>query len=303
MPTIHTAAFDAYVEPARARSEIWRTLLGFVLFAVVFILVAGGLSAAIVFIGEAITMGMGFRLAFELNAGSSRFATFAALGLISMMIPALWLVVRFLHKRPFRSLLGPTGRIDWRMWRIAASVVLVAAAISLGTSFLSVDTTQRMPLQDWAPWAALALVFIFLQTTAEELVFRGYLQQQLAARFQSRWIWMVLPSVTFGALHWDYATYGDNTWLVVTSTAVVGLIASDLTARLGNLSAAMGLHFANNTMAMLFLTDDGGPLSGLGLWSFQMDAKSPEIGVEIGISIALSLAIYAIFVLIHRRRR
>lgn len=303
MPTKHSTVFDAFVEPARARSEIWRTLIGLVLFAVLFLAVAAGLSGAVIFIGEKITLGMGFRLAFELQAGTSRFATFAGLSLISLMIPALWLVLKFLHKRPFHTLIGPTGLIDWRVWRIAATIVAVLAAINIGTSFLTEDITLKTPLLTWMPWAALALVLIFLQTAAEELVFRGYLQQQLAARFQSRFIWMVLPSVIFGALHWDANTFGNNTYLVIAATATFGIIASDLTARLGNLSAAMGLHFANNTMAMLMLTDSGGPLSGLGLWTYQLDPKSTATGIGISISIVAMAVIYGIFVVIHRRRR
>ncbi len=52
-----------------------------------------------------------------------------------------------------------------------------------------------------------------IQTGAEELVFRGYLQQQLAARFASPLIWMVLPALIFGAVHYDPATAGPNVWL------------------------------------------------------------------------------------------
>jgi DNA-directed RNA polymerase subunit RPC12/RpoP len=40
-------------------------------------------------------------------------------------------------------------------------------------------------------------VGVLIQTGAEEVLFRGYLQQQLAARFASPIAWMVLPSAIF----------------------------------------------------------------------------------------------------------
>lgn len=302
MTTRHAAAFDAYVEPARERSELWRTLLGFALIAALFLLVVAGLAAAVVFAGESIQLGMGYRLAFELNAGTTIFATLSMIGVLGLTIPSLWLVLRYLHKRPLGSVISPSGRINWRMWRIAAGVVMAIASLDMVMTFFGEDVTRQMEISTWLPWAALALVLVFLQTAAEELVFRGYLQQQLAARFQSRWVWMVLPSVLFGALHWNTTTYGDNAYLVIAIATLIGLIAADMTARLGNLSAALGMHFANNVFVMILLNVKG-QLSGVSLYLHEMDAKSPETAVGLSISLVAMVVIYGIFVLIHRRRR
>jgi len=117
-----------------------------------------------------------------------------------------------------------------------------------------------------------ALVALAIQTGAEELVFRGYLQQQLAARFASPVVWALLPSVGFGMLHYDPATLGANAWLVVGATGLFGLIAADLTARSGTLGMAWGLHFANNFVALALIAPLG-DLSGLALFRvpFAMD--------------------------------
>jgi membrane protease YdiL (CAAX protease family) len=111
----------------------------------------------------------------------------------------------------------------------------------------------------------IGVPLLLLQVTSEELVFRGYLQQQLAARFDSRWIWYVLPSVLFGFLHYDTEIMGSNAWIVVAHTTIFGMIAADVTARTGNLGAAIGLHFANNLFALTIISLDGS-LSGLGLY-------------------------------------
>ena len=104
-----------------------------------------------------------------------------------------------------------------------------------------------------------------MQSAAEELAFRGFLMQSLAARFRSPVVWWLLPALLFGALHWNPAELGANAGLGVLASTVVGLALADVTARTGNLSAAIGLHFANNVMAMLVVALPS-PVSGLALY-------------------------------------
>lgn len=302
MPTKFSPAFDAYVEPARENNEIWRTILGFVLVAATFLAIVAFLSAVVILIGEARQLGLGYKLVFELQGGRSVFATFAAVGSITILLPALWIVVHFLHRRSIFSLIAPNNRISWRYWQIAAMVVALIGIADMILTFSTTEATQQLTIARWIPLAFIAAVLVFLQTAAEELIFRGYLQQQLAARFQSRWIWLVLPSVGFGALHWNPGTFGGNAWLVIVVATLIGLIAGDMTARLGNLSAAMGMHFANNILVFIFLNVPG-QSSGVALYLHDLDAKSPEIAVGMGMSIVIMIVIYSVFLMIMRQRR
>ena len=51
----------------------------------------------------------------------------------------------------------------------------------------------------------------------------------------------------------------------------VGLACADLTARTGNIAAAVGLHFSNNVFATVLIDTQGAPSSGLALWLFPAD--------------------------------
>lgn len=302
MPTKFSPAFDAYVEPARDRSEIWRTILGFVLIAATFVAIISSLSAVVIFIGELRQPGLGFKLVFELQIGRSVFATLAAVGSITTLLPALWVVVYFLHKRSIFSLIAPNHRINWRYWQIAAMIVALIGILDMILIFSTTEVTQQLAIMRWIPLAIAAAILVFFQTAAEELIFRGYLQQQLAARFQSRWVWLILPSLLFGSLHWNPTTFGNNAWLVMVVATLIGLIAGDMTARLGNLSAALGLHFANNILVFIFLNVPG-QSSGVALYLHEVNAKSPEMAVGMGISIVLMIIIYSVFLMIMRQRR
>ena len=84
-------------------------------------------------------------------------------------------------------------------------------------------------------------------------MFRGYLMQGLAARFRSWPLWWLLPALLFGLLHWSPAEFGPNAGWRRCRPRSIGLILADVTARTGDLSLAMGLHFANNVIAVLIL--------------------------------------------------
>ena len=116
----------------------------------------------------------------------------------------------------------------------------------------------------WLMLLPLSLGGILLQTGSEELLFRGYLQQTLAARFDARWIWMGVPAVLFGIGHYQPGVAGANAPVIVAWAICFGLAAADLTARAGTLGPALALHMINNTGALLFVSVKG-EMSGLSL--------------------------------------
>ncbi len=153
---------------------------------------------------------------------------------------------------------------------MATHIVVPLFSLFLLIGIIIAPPTAQIGFFDWLKWMPLALPMLLLQTSAEEIFFRGYLLQQLAARFSSRWIWMVLPSVLFGLGHYDSAELGDNAWLAVADTAIIGIVAADMTARTGTLGPAMAFHFINNFFAM-FLMSVEGSMSGLALYAAPFD--------------------------------
>ncbi|MFC7705841.1 CPBP family intramembrane glutamic endopeptidase [Plastorhodobacter daqingensis] len=250
-------AFSAYVAPARGRAQLWRTLLGVILILGIY---AGLLALFLLAIDRWYGPG-----AERLLQARSPVGTVLVLATFLGMALGPVLAVVILHRRRPLTLIGPL-RPALRDFCITAGVVL---ALSLVWMLLpgGPPLERKLDLGLWFQFLPLALLGILVQTGAEELVFRGYLQQQLAARFATPLAWMVLPSVLFGLLHYDPQTMGGNAWLIVAATALFGLIAADLTARTGTLGAAWGLHLANNAVALLFISAEG-PLDGLSLWTY-----------------------------------
>ncbi|UWQ21890.1 CPBP family intramembrane glutamic endopeptidase [Jannaschia sp. W003] len=293
-----TPAFERFVAPARLRPELWRTGLGTLLIVAVYVAVVSGALALV-----ALWWSWGRPPAEQADA-AARFALFAAgrtpwgvlllLATFAGMAAGAALAVRWLHGRTARSLAGPHLLRDFVP---AAAITLLiggaAALVGLG----GMELVPNVAPTTFALLLPLALAALAVQTGAEELVFRGYLQTQLAARFRSPVAWMLLPSLLFGALHLDAGfllaegRLAENDGLILAATTLVGLLAADLTRVTGSLGAAWGLHFANNVQALLVVAIDD-ILSGMALW------RTPFSGDDLEALPALILADMGLLVVI-----
>lgn len=174
--------------------------------------------------------------------------------LISVLGMALgaMLSARLLHRRKLGSLFGPSATV-LRDFLVTAALVCVVQGMALGLWSIGYDAEPNLDVSTWLLLLPLSLLAILIQAGAEEVTFRGYLQQQFAARFRSPFIWMLAPSLVFGIAHFSPLLSGGNQWLFVLSATCFGLAAADLTARTGSIGAAWGFHFANNMAALLFV--------------------------------------------------
>ena len=202
--------------------------------------------------------------------------------------------VAMLHERSAGSLFGraPVVLRDFSIATLAAGSVL---GLSLIPWFVLNEPIPGLAYERWILFLPIALIGIVVQTGAEEILFRGYIQQQLAARFRSPFVWALIPSVLFGFAHFDVTSAGDNAILVVLSAGLFGLLAAELTARTGSIGAAWGFHFANNTLALLVVSTEG-TLTGLALFRTPYDISDTE-AIRAAIPLDLAMLILIWFVI------
>ena len=257
-----TPAFDRFVAPARKRPQLWRLVVGVVLSIAIYILWTVAVIAGAWFVldgeGDAL-LWTGALLEADRPEGTLiLLSTFIGMALGPMA------AARLLHGRRAGTLFGPRVR-TLRDFVVAAGVVFALLAVALGLWAVEYDAVANLPARTWAMVLPLTLLGLLVQTGAEEVLFRGYLQSQLAARFRSPLVWLLGPSLLFGIVHFDAVSAGDNVWMVVGWATVFGVIAADLTARTGSIGAAWGFHFANNVVAIAILATEG-TITGLARW-------------------------------------
>jgi membrane protease YdiL (CAAX protease family) len=175
-----------------------------------------------------------------------------------------YVAVRLWHRARGRSLTGPAARL-LRHLAVATVVAFFVAGLLVVIPFGDDNLRRNISVTAWLAWLPAALIAVAIQTGAEEVFFRGYLQTQLAARWRAPWVWIGMPALIFGAVHYVPGLPGANSWIVVGYATLFGALAGDLTARTGSLGAAWGFHFANNIMGIAVISTEGS-ISGLGLW-------------------------------------
>lgn len=251
-------AYDVLISAARPHSGLLRLFSGLVLLFAGVLALDQGFAAFL----ENLDLG---HLNEERMIGTTRVG--AILALFSFLIPAmvLWVVLRGLHNRALSGVLGPKVQAQRDFFKVMiAMLCLMAISIAIPTPE-AMRPEPKLALASWVIWAPLGVIGILLQVSTEEFIFRGYLQSQLAARFQHPAIWLIVPSAIFGLLHYAPMIYGDNAIYIAAWAFLFGIIAADLTARAGNLGPAIALHFVNNVVAIMIVAMEG-HLSGIALF-------------------------------------
>lgn len=240
-------AHQSLIAPARASSSLPRLFVGLTVLVIAVMAFNLGLLQFLQ------SMPAWERLQFELVTGDTARALLITLFSFVLPAAALWVVVRLVHDRSFSSLIGPIGLSIRDFFRVFRVVLVLVAIVLVIPAPAGQQPEMHLGFPVWLPLVIPALLAIFIQVTTEELIFRGYLQSQLAARFAHPVIWMVLPSVIFGFLHLSPESYGENAPLIALWAVAFGLVAADLTARSGSLGPAIALHFVNNVVAIMIV--------------------------------------------------
>lgn len=288
--------YEDLLTEARARAGLGRLLAGVGLVLLTYLAVLAMLAVGLflaVWPGDVMQAAQGLAYPDRPGATVMLLATFAGLLLGPILAAAA------LHFRPVRSLFGPMGRL-LKTAGVTIAVSLPLYALVLGAGALVLPPVRNLDLAEWLGWLPWALPLLLVQVTAEEVLFRGYLQSQLAARFAARWVAFVVPSVLFALLHWNPEA-GGTVWLVLATTFVFALIAADLTFRTASLGPAIALHLVNNAFGLLVLAVDGS-ITGLALWvtPYSFDAAG-VLAIALGLNILFLVALWRLLRMVLAR--
>lgn len=283
---------ETLITPARDSAALWRLAVGLVVGFALFM--ALGLAY------------MGLLQGFlppeawgpdgtGLDLGTTPEGALAALYTFAPMILALWAAMALLHRRGLLSLIGPWRHAVRQGARALGALALLYTVLSFLPLPAPMTAVPGLEASRWLAFLPLALLGLFIQVSAEELLFRGYIQSQLAARFARPWVWIVLPSLLFGALHYDPAVMGSGAIWIALWAVLFGAAAADLTARTGTLGPAIALHLANNFSAILIAGSEG-YLDGLALYAIPFDTNDTGLlmmwlPVELGVIVVSWLAV------------
>ena len=183
------------------------------------------------------------------------------------------LAARLLHGRGAATLLGPRG-FRPRAFALGVAAVAAVALLSSAATLAFGAPLRQTSLGAWVRLLPSRCRSSSSRPPPRSSLFRGYLLQGLAARFRSPLAWALAPALAFGALHWDGPALGARRLARRRRRRGHRPRLRRRHRATGNLSAAIGLHFANNVAALLVVAMPG-PTGALGLWLAPVDAAHP----------------------------
>ena len=213
-------------------------------------------------------------------------------------ICVLYLCVKYLQRKHFKDIITARKSVDWKrvifaflLWGTISAIVIVVQIALYPDDFV----WNFKPI----PFFVLLLVsFIFLpfQTSAEELVFRGYLMQAFGILSGNRWFPLLITSIIFGSLHFmnpEVEKMGNITMIFYIGT---GLLYGITTLMDDGLELSIGLHASNNVIAAFLVTTDWMVFQTEALF---IDISEPSVGMEMLLPV---FVLYPIILLVFSKK-
>ncbi len=191
----------------------------------------------------------------------------------------LFFVVKKIHNRSIKSIITSRKKIDWKRILFSFNIWFTISVIMLIVGYIS---EPNIFIWNFKPIPFLILVvvsflFIPLQTSLEELLFRGYIMQHIGVLVKNRWFPLFFTSILFGVMHGANPEVDKIGPMIMIFYIGTGLFLGIITLMDEGTELALGFHAANNIVGALFVTQD---------WVvFQTDAllidtSKPDLSLE-----------------------
>lgn len=194
--------------------------------------------------------------------------------------------IKKIHKRAITSLVTSRKKIDWKRFLFGFLIwgILAVVLTFLGILMMPENYTFNFNAIPFFTLLVVSILFIPLQTSFEELLFRGYFMQGLGSIAKNRWIPLLLTSVCFGALHFtnpEVQKLGNITMVFYIGT---GFFYGICTLMDEGLEIALGLHAANNFFAAFLVTTDWMVFQTDALF---IDTSEPSVAAEMFLQVLI----------------
>lgn len=211
----------------------------------------------------------------------------------------LFLIVKKFHNQHFKDIITSRKKIDWKRFFIAFSIWAIISISLILVSYFSGDSEIELQF-NLIPFLILSFIAILLipiQTSTEELVFRGYLMQGFYNLSKNKWFPLVMTSVIFGTMHILNPEVAEMGYVVLVYYIGTGFFLGIITLMDEGIELALGFHAANNLISALLITSDYSVLRTNAIFK---DLSKPEVGYEIFMPILFYVILLVVFSKIYK---
>lgn len=213
-----------------------------------------------------------------LGIDSNLFLILMILSFVSGLVFLLF-GIKLFHKKNIISVVTSREKIDWRRVVFAFSVWAIIGVITFVLDYITTpeDYVFNLNVVPFLILLAISFLLLPLQTTMEEVLFRGYLMQGFGTWFKKGFIALIITSVIFGLLHGANPEVEKLGWVMMIYYIGTGLLLGIFTIMDEGIELSLGFHAANNILAAVLVTTDWAAFQTEALF---IDIAEPEVNLE-----------------------
>lgn len=208
------------------------------------------------------------------------FTLFLLLFSFLIALIALIIVVKKLHLQRFKDIVTSREKIDKKRIFFSFSLWAIFSIVSVVLTyyFAPEQYVLNFNLALFAILFVIAVIMIPIQTSVEELIFRGYLMQGFGILAKNKWFPLIMTSLVFGVMHLANPEVAKMGYAIGVYYIGTGLFLGIMTLMDEGTELALGFHAANNLVAALLVTADWTVFQ---TYSVFKDISEPSAGLDI----------------------
>ncbi|MBV6626721.1 MAG: CPBP family intramembrane metalloprotease [Rivularia sp. (in: Bacteria)] len=275
---------QTYLDVARqGKNSWWRYLLGTIIILFFWLLLGGIVSGLLLF---SILGNQGLSQA-ELIKQIETFLRTPSLQVYLIIniqflffLLGIFLSIKWLHQRRFLTLVGADAKIRWQRFLQGFGVWFLIQFIIFAVGYILQPDNLEFAFKpvEWFILLAFAIILTPIQTSAEELFFRGYILQGFGLITKQPLILMIINGVLFMLPHLGNPEVQRGLLWMALYYFAFGVFCSLLTLKDNRLELALGAHAANNLFIILFVSTKDSAVPVPAMWLVK-EIGEPQWGV------------------------
>ncbi|MCK0156641.1 CPBP family intramembrane metalloprotease [Cellulophaga sp. F20128] len=193
---------------------------------------------------------------------------------------------KLIQRQSITSITTSRKKIDFKRigFSFALWGILTITLFAIGYALSPADFVFNFRPLPFVILAIISILFIPLQTSFEEYLFRGQMMQGLGLLAGNRLVPLTITSVLFGVMHMANPEVGTLGYGIMVYYIGTGLFLGIITLMDEGLELALGFHAANNLIGALLVTADWTVFQTDSIF---LDVSKPELGWDIFVPILI----------------
>lgn len=176
----------------------------------------------------------------------------------ALLLVLLIVFVKFVHLRPFTSVVTSRSKVDWNrfFYGFVSWFLMTVFFLFIGYLLAPEEFVWNFKPVPFFLLLTICIILIPIQTSLEELLFRGYLMQGIGILTKTRWVPLIVTSTLFGLMHILNPEVSKLGYGIMGFYIGTGFLFGIITLLDEGAELALGIHAANNIAAAVLVASN-----------------------------------------------